>query len=296
VDQGTGRTRDDLTPPTKAKLDPVDPSVETAVGAAEGDRIRVLICCPLEVEFECVKQELMKLARKHEPFKQELIGKAPSLAAFIRARSQLYVLKELDFPNVICQIFTRTYLVIQSGLGGITAESAIDHIRSADEVWLIGFAGALDPSLRVGDLIEPAKVVSQKAYEVQLQPVGLTTNTAPLVTAVDVASTPSKKSVLRDIFRCAAVDMEASDLALACDFQCIPFHTARAISDAADETFPEELNGIILSSGDLSMKRLAWAVLKKPTLVGPLFRLWKNSRKAKDGLRLIVRRLVEKLA
>jgi hypothetical protein len=296
VDQGTGRTRDDLTPRTKAKLDPVDPAAKTAVGAAEGDRPRVLICCPLAIEFECVKDELTKLAREHEPLKQELIARAPTLAAFVRARSQLYVLKELDLPNVICRIFTRSYLVIQTGLGRITAESAIPHIRGVDEVWLIGFAGALDPALAVGDVVEPSKVVSERTNETQLQPVGLATNTAPLVTAVEVVSTPTRKAVLKDIFKCAAVDMEANDLALTCDLHCIPFHTARSISDAADETFPKELNGIIKPNGDLSMSRLAWAVIKKPTLVGPLFRLWKNSRKAKEGLRLITRRLIEKLA
>ena len=90
--------------------------------------------------------------------------------------------------------------------------------------------------------------------------------------------------------------MEAFAVGRICEEHGKPFHTARAISDAADEEFPTELFGIIRPSGNLSIMRLAGAVLKKPTLVKPLYRLWKNSRKAKEGLRLITRRLVEKLA
>lgn len=282
-------------PGTQPHLDAIDPIVKTAVGAGESERPQVLVCCPLAIEFECVKDELKRLSREHDPLKRKLLLQKPDLAKFVPSVSRVSSIEGIDLPNLRCQIFTRTYFLIQSGLGRSTAENALRLAWNVEQVWLIGFAGGLDPSLKAGDTIEP-KGVLRNGEMTGLSPVGLVENTRFLLTVEDSVTTPLKKAVLNEMFDCAAVDMEAKDLALACEFQGIPFHTARAISDGADEALPKELAAVILPSGDLSMMRLAWSVMKKPTLVVALYRLWKNSRKAKEGLRLITRRLVEKLA
>jgi nucleoside phosphorylase len=313
VDQGTGRTRDDLTPRTKARLDPVDPLSETAVAAEMTPHSTVLICCPLAHEFECVKEELKSLwvaARN----KRELSERFPEFAAMekrllekeselpredkIDAAHELTSLPGLNLPNVTCRLTRKKLVVVQSGLGSRTYETASRLISDFDRVCLIGFAGALDPSLLVGDVIEPRAVhsIDQDELPIPVTKIGIYLASKPIVTSNEIISSPADKADLFNKSGCAAVDMEAFQLARLCQSNGKPFHTARAISDAADDLFPKDLNGVILPSGELSKTRLAWAVIRNPTtLIRPLFRLWGNSREAERGLRLIVCRLVESL-
>jgi nucleoside phosphorylase len=319
VDQGTGRTRDDLTPPTKAKLNPVDPVVKTAVGAEMTPHSTVLICCPLAQEFNCVRDELKKLWSSARSY-FESTKRDPQVAEFARMQAALLeVLPEefvrrfgdkidaqfplapmpkLGIPNVTCRLRRKRLLVIQSGLGLTTMQTASPLLERVDAVWLVGFAGALDPNLTVGDILEPRAVVSGARDDsgIDLATTGICANSRPIVTSQEIVSTPAEKAALRDKTKCAAVDMEAFELASVCQALGKPFHTARSISDAADEAFPMELSGIIKPSGSLSLGRLAWAVLKKPSLIGPLSRLRRGSVKVEDGLRRIVQRLVESAA
>jgi len=267
----------DNQPETQPRLDAVDPIVKTALATATPERPDVLICCPLAEEFLCVRNELRKRANR-----------VPSPPYLISTRY-----------HAVFEVGLHVFWLVQSGLGAKSCNMAQELLKAIepDAFCLIGFAGALDRSFLVGDVVEPAVVrTPSSSRSVMPAPLGLTTSTETMVTASKIAATPAEKTRLRDEFQASVVDMEAFAVGRVCEEHGIPFHTARSISDAADEEFPKELNGIILPNGDLSMKRLIWAMMKKPTLVKPLYRLWKNSRKAKEGLRLITRRLVEKLA
>jgi nucleoside phosphorylase len=277
VDQGTGRTRDDLTPRTKAKLDPVDPITRTAVASEMDERPDCLILCPLAEEYDCVCGELAKFSIRQSFISTQFLSR----------------------KNVVFRIGGRRHWVFQSGLGLESARLVEQLIPLIDPeiVCLLGFAGAVDHSCAIGDTVEGFVIWSAESGEyVVPATLGIATRMAQMTTATAIVETPDARASHFKQNGCAAVEMEAFYVGKVCKDHGKFFITARAISDAADETFPNELNGIIKPNGDLSMKRLAWAVLKKPTLVGPLVRLWKNSRKAKEGLRLITRRLVEKLA
>jgi nucleoside phosphorylase len=277
----------DNQPKTQPRLDAVDPIVKTAVAADINGSHCVLLLCPLAEEYLCVRGELTR----------HMLEDANRRGEMLRLRMPMRMWHEP--PRNALRFFGETsFVVVQSGIGKRTLQFLEGfpelHFKA---VCLLGFAGALDPSLKVGDTIEPEHLRDgQYGDRVALNPIGVADRHEGIVTINDIASTPTDKRSLRRQFDCYAVDMEAFPLAKACEAHGIPFHTARSISDAADEEFPKELNGVILPFGDLSIKRLIWAVMKKPTLVKPLYRLWKNNRKAKDGLRLITRRLVEALA
>jgi adenosylhomocysteine nucleosidase len=307
---------------TQPWLDPVDPIVETAVGAEMERKPHLLVCCPLAVEFECVRDELRKLwslarfgieskvlnpalaplyeqlSKLDSEFEAAFPEAAARLPDEIDAQVALEPMPGLDFPNLTCHLKKKKLLVIQSGLGRRTERTASRLLGNFSQVWLIGFAGSLEPSLIVGDVIEPKSVASSARIDdlIEVTTSGICVNNRPLATAAELVSTPAEKQALHDATKCSAVDMEAYDLACLCRVRGIAFHTARAISDGADEAIPRELEGVVLPSGDMSMKKLCWALLKKPSLISTLNPLWRNSKKAKEGLRLITRRLVEKLA
>jgi len=277
VDQGTSRTRDDLTPPTKAKLDPVDPRAKTAVGAKTPNRSDLLICCPLAEEYHCVRKALAGSAIKEKSIPKDVYAKR----------------------NAVYRIGRWRYWVVQTGLGSNTAKTAAQLMPfiDPDAVCLLGFAGAIVPWLRVGQSIEPTYVVS----EVENRPLfpsnlNLSSCRQAMVTIREIAATEEAKRELHERFDAWAVDMEAFELGVVCEEFGKPFHVARSISDASNDVIPIEFAGIVTTSGDLSIKRLAGALLKKPSLVRSLMRLWENSGLAKERLHDIVQRLVNALA
>jgi nucleoside phosphorylase len=272
VDQGTSRTRDDLTPKTKAELDPVDPVVKTAVGAETPERPYLLVCCPIRAEFSFVSCELAKLH--------------PRRACGLSARY-----------HSVFSIGSHLVLVVQSGFGKQTSVTIEQLLKVIDPqaVCLIGFAGSLVNWLKVGDTIEPSAVFSSNESELSNvipDSLGLSTIGEPLVTVSAVVSTPKEKAAIQKRFKAAAVDMEAYELGRLCNSIGKPFHLARAVSDGPNDCIPEAFDGVILSSGDLSFGRLFAAVAKKPSLVASIPGLWEKSRRAKDGLRDIVLRLL----
>ena len=277
MDQRAGRARDDLAPPTQPRLEPVDPAAKTAVAAGTPRRPDILVLCPLHQEFVCVRNELAKFTPRQ-----------PSMIHRIPTRY-----------HGVFEIGRQTFWLVQCGLGAKSAAMARPLIETIDPdaVCLLGFAGALDETFMVGDVVEPATIHSTWDVRVVTPvPLKLAHNNESMLTSIEIVATPQAKANLYARHGCATVDMEAFEVGRVCEDFGKPFHTARSISDAADEPFPKELLGVIRPTGDLSTGRLALAVAMKPALVRPLYRLWKNSRRAKAGLRDLAQRLVKALS
>jgi len=188
--------------------------------------------------------------------------------------------------------------LVQTGLGANTARCVanliVDH--DPDLVCLLGFAGGLDPSLLTGDTVEGGVVWSAETGEVVVPvPLGVAARMKELLSTKIIVESPEAKAELFRRHGCAAVEMEAFEVGKVCEAHGKSWMTARAISDASNEAFPKELGGIVKPSGDLSLLSLGVAVVKTPSLVVPLYRLYGNSRKAKQGLQYIVLKLVKVL-
>jgi len=258
-------------------LDSVDPTTLTAIAAETPNRSDLLICCPLAEEYHCVRRVLAKSAIKEKSIPKEVYARR----------------------NAVFRIGAWRYWVVQTGLGDNTARTAGQLIPfiDPDAVCLLGFAGAIVPWLRVGQSIEPSRVVSAVGAG-SLFPLCLDLSGCRqgLATVQQIAATPESKRELHERLDASAVDMEAFDLGAVCGELGRPSHVARAISDSSFEAIPIEFAGIIKASGDLSIGSLSLAVLKKPMLAGSLIRLWNNSFLAKHRLREIVYRLVKALS
>ena len=133
-----------------------------------------------------------------------------------------------------------------------------------------GFCGALDPALKVGDVV-----------------------TSPHILTVDhLVADPAEKRRLAELHGALAVDMESAAVAEVCAECGVPFLAVRAVSDTVDTALSPELVRL-LSGANVSWWRAVRAVVRKPSLLGEFRRL---ARDTKIAARNLARELVDLLA
>jgi len=168
--------------------------------------------------------------------------------------------------------------------GGIGADAARRATEAAialygpNVVWSVGFAGALDSQLVVGDVLEPRRVIDAGDGSV----VTLDTGEGVLVSFASVAGTEQKEK-LRNSFAAQAVDMEASAVARAADARGIQFRALKAISDEFDFAFPS-VERFVDAQGQFSEFRFAMFAAVRPWLWPKIAQLMRNSNRASQAL------------
>jgi adenosylhomocysteine nucleosidase len=172
--------------------------------------------------------------------------------------------------------------ILVTGIGRQNARrSLVDQLAQSTPglVLTCGFAGGLDPALKIGDVIfEPADSPRAEA----LTRAGA--RPGKFFCAGRIASTAAEKKKLRDETGADAVDMESEAIHAVCRERGIPCVTVRVISDTAHDDMPLDFNQ--LSKPDLSLDygKLAWAVAKSPGKIGALLKLQKETRFAAERL------------
>jgi adenosylhomocysteine nucleosidase len=124
-----------------------------------------------------------------------------------------------------------------------------------------GVCGALDPSLRHGDLVLPGAVLRPGGSRLAVDPAAHARALArveraaagSLVTVAAVAATAEAKVALREQTGAVAVDMESAAIALGAGQAGCPALVVRAVSDVADESLPAELLLVAGADGRLSL-------------------------------------------
>lgn len=138
---------------------------------------------------------------------------------------------ERGFPCTIGELHRKTVSVGIIGMGrphaARRADLFIEKVKPK-RVLLAGFAGGLNPQLRLGDIRiahgdEPTAFVNQ------------------IYTAHELVSTPEDKRRAYEKSGCDIVDMETDDIARVAQAHGVPLTVVRAISDTADELLPGEL-------------------------------------------------------
>lgn len=132
---------------------------------------------------------------------------------------------------------TEEIRVAHLGIGPVAASEAIRRLLAEAKPCLLvcaGFAGGLEPRLRVGDLVLAENFTSPEllARASRGAAVGaLVTHSAPIETIEAKAALARESGAL-------AVDMETAVVAEACRAAGVPLLAVRVISDAADTALP----------------------------------------------------------
>jgi adenosylhomocysteine nucleosidase len=181
--------------------------------------------------------------------------------------------------------------VICAGMGeGPARRATATVIReiAPSRVVSVGFAGALDGSLKVGDVFEPRIVVNAKD--------GSRTDTGSgekaLVSCAFVAG-KGQKSKLREAYCASAVDMEAAAVAQGAQAAGIEFAALKAISDAEGTDMPP-MGEFIGDNGEFYRSRFVLYVAARPRLWGMTFALARNSGRASRALCAAIARYLER--
>ena len=172
-------------------------------------------------------------------------------------------------------------VVIFGGIGAEPARRATEAVIALFHpvlVQSVGFAGALDSKLEVGDLVSPARVIDAgdgSAIEIH-------GGKGVLVSFADIASA-QQKCKLGPAYSAQAVDMEAAAVARGAQARGVVFSAIKVISDELSCEMPG-LGRFIGSDGQFhTASFLAFAALR-PWLWPRVLRLAKNNATASKAL------------
>jgi adenosylhomocysteine nucleosidase len=172
-------------------------------------------------------------------------------------------------------------VLVCGGMGMEAARRATEAmivIYGPRMIYSAGFAGALDPGLKVGEVLHPQRVVNASdGSSISLEP-----GEGVLVSFGSVAS-PEQKTKLRQSFAAQAVDMEAATVARAAQARGVEFAAVKAISDDSGFRFPP-LERYVDSEGRFLEARFAVFVAIRPWLWPRVLRLARASRRASRAL------------
>ncbi len=188
-------------------------------------------------------------------------------------------------------------ILVRSGMGRDRARQALVEIsRKWDlkKMISIGYAGALDPSLQVGDLVVADKVIEMdssqpdggvKSYSLDKEIFNTTLGTSGriLLTVDRIAATPQEKNKLREKYSAVAVDMETSALAEKAQARNLPFISVRCITDTADQELID-CSHLVEEDGDVSKLKAGWHVLTHPGDLKGMIDLGKHAKLATANL------------
>jgi adenosylhomocysteine nucleosidase len=172
-------------------------------------------------------------------------------------------------------------VLICGGIGAEAArratEAAIQEARPV-RVISVGFAGALDSTLKVADTFEPHTVIN--AADGARAETGLGQGT--LVSYAAVAGREQKQRLGR-AYGAAAVDMEAAAVAQGAQARGVEFAALKAISDVADFSMPTT-ERFVASDGQFRTVKFALHVAVRPWLWRSTIALARNSARASRAL------------
>jgi adenosylhomocysteine nucleosidase len=200
-------------------------------------------------------------------------------------------LQRLEWPvhwARLAQFGEREVALVANGAGPVRAASAADAGRAAGNVALVcsmGFCGALDRSLGIGDVFVADCIrAGARSFSVS-QPVTQQTYRSGLLASIDhVAQRAEEKSRLRAA-GAWAVEMEAAGVAERAAQWGLPFYCVRAVTDLADESFGVDFNAALRSDGRFDTMRILASAMRRPVKLFPeLIRLRSRCQTAAQAL------------
>ncbi len=149
-------------------------------------------------------------------------------------------------------------------------------------VFTCGFAGALNPNLRVGTVVYDTDPEPNPGLEPALIAAGAVRGT--FTCTPRVAVTAGEKTALRASTGADVVEMESGVIRALCRDRGIPSATIRVISDSADEDLPVDFNALMRPDGRLDFPGLLLSLMRSPGRIGAMIRLGRNTSRAAANL------------
>ncbi len=145
----------------------------------------------------------------------------------------------------------------------------------------LGFAGGLDPTHHVGDVIDAAVVMNMRRDHIVLRDdkAGPT-----LLTADSIVGTIERKRELFHDYAAAAVDMESFYIAQAARERQHPVTLLRAVSDDAATVLPAESASWVTPDGRADKAAAMRYLACRPWHLGRMLQLQKNAQHAGEKL------------
>lgn len=192
--------------------------------------------------------------------------------------------------------------LVRTGVGKDCALNALEEVLNRVNpsiILSIGYAGGLDPKLKVGDIVVADRVLEDTQsnrgigytigsdllshVEALPPPDGVTLHRGPLVTVDEPVTDPESKRALGTRHGAIAVDMETSVLIARATGEQIPFLSIRAISDTADQSLVD-VSSFIGDDGEVSKLKAGWYVATHPQTIKHFISLRNQSQKATRNL------------
>lgn len=193
--------------------------------------------------------------------------------------------------------------VVESGPGANLASLATHVLldgHQPDWVLSVGFSGALQPHLKVGDLVVADAIVDREGkglkVDVRMQSVpkeGL--YVGKFVNVDQIVRTVAEKQSLAETSGAIAVDMESLAVARVCAERSIKFMAVRVISDDMSKDLPAEIMTVFGNTGFLRAGAVLRALWNRPSSWSDMWQLREQSVQAAARLGLFLKNVVEKI-
>jgi len=183
------------------------------------------------------------------------------------AAGKLHIFTAIDAEaNAIRAVLPESVKLTVIGIRGVR----LPEVADASGILMAGFGGALDPVLKVGDVVwdDPPGVI---------------------YTSTQLVSTPAEKALLRERTGARAVDMENAIVRALAVRLGVPFFGVRAVSDTAEEAVDPLVLKLVDDTGRVRARAMARTLMQRPGIIPILNRLRINSGIAGRALANAVR-------
>jgi hypothetical protein len=160
-------------------------------------------------------------------------------------------------------------VAIANGSGRKRSAQAASTV-SAKAIVSVGFCGALNPSLQIGDIVVGDAWRQPRTHRPHFK--------GPIASIDHIAQTAQEKRQLRKT-GALAVEMELAGLA------GLPCYCIKSVSDLAVESFTNDLNSVLNPDGRMNIAKLVFnACLKPLPRFAELLRLQQRAKRASNTL------------
>jgi adenosylhomocysteine nucleosidase len=191
-----------------------------------------------------------------------------------------------------------------TGMGPANAQCAAEGVISKEYSFCIvaGFAGALRPSVQLGDVVAAKKVVNDGHGGTSLSARNLWSCASKdgakrietLLTTDHVVNTVEEKARLAPFGE--AVDMESFAILTVARSKKVPAVVIRVISDAFDRDWPTNLDAMMDGKGSVRIGAVVRYVANNPLAVPALLRLGRDSRTVAHALANFLEAYIKKIS